>query len=182
MHAYQVASVTSDSLQPYGPQPERLPHPWDSPGKNTGVGCRPFLQGILLTQRLNLSPALAGEFFTTSHQGAWCYMRMNSKYRHILYTCQHAQCVLCTDLGSKRILVSKLCHTGSFMFQCIQISGEAGTQIGNCILHSKPELHHCVYKVWLLIVGAGPWKYQFFLHRLLRHPSRIEYFSYFYSG
>ena len=27
---------------------------WDSPGKNNGVGCHAFLQGIFLTQRLNL--------------------------------------------------------------------------------------------------------------------------------
>ena len=25
--------------QPHRPQPTRLPRPWDSPGKNTGVGC-----------------------------------------------------------------------------------------------------------------------------------------------
>ena len=29
----------SDSVQPHRWQPTRLPHPWDSPGKNTGVGC-----------------------------------------------------------------------------------------------------------------------------------------------
>ena len=28
---------------------------WDSPGKNTGVGCHALLQGIFLTQGLNLS-------------------------------------------------------------------------------------------------------------------------------
>ena len=28
----------SDSVRPHRPQPTRLPHPWDSPGKNTGVG------------------------------------------------------------------------------------------------------------------------------------------------
>ena len=32
----------------------RLPCPWDSPGKNTGVGCHGLLQGILLTQGSNL--------------------------------------------------------------------------------------------------------------------------------
>ena len=32
-------SVVSDSLQPHGLQPTRLLCPWDSPGKNTGVGC-----------------------------------------------------------------------------------------------------------------------------------------------
>ena len=29
----------SDSVRPHRRQPTRLPHPWDSPGKNTGVGC-----------------------------------------------------------------------------------------------------------------------------------------------
>ena len=35
----QVASIVSDSVWPHRWQPTRLPHPWDSPGKNTGVGC-----------------------------------------------------------------------------------------------------------------------------------------------
>ena len=34
----------SDSVRPHGWQPTRLPHPWDSPGKNTGVGCHFLLQ------------------------------------------------------------------------------------------------------------------------------------------
>ena len=29
----------SNSVRPHRWQPTRLPHPWDSPGKNTGVGC-----------------------------------------------------------------------------------------------------------------------------------------------
>ena len=39
-------SVVPDSLQPPGQQPTRLPCPWDSPGKNTGVGCHFLLQGM----------------------------------------------------------------------------------------------------------------------------------------
>ena len=34
----------SDSVQPHRQQPTRLPRPWDSPGKNTGVGCHVLLQ------------------------------------------------------------------------------------------------------------------------------------------
>ena len=34
----------SDSVRPHRWQPTRLPHPWDSPGKNTGVGCHFLLQ------------------------------------------------------------------------------------------------------------------------------------------
>jgi len=39
-----VTSVVSDSVRPHRQQPTRLPCPWDSPGKNTGVGCHFLLQ------------------------------------------------------------------------------------------------------------------------------------------
>ena len=34
----------SDSVQPQRRQPTRLLHPWDSPGKNTGVSCHFLLE------------------------------------------------------------------------------------------------------------------------------------------
>ena len=34
----------SDSVRPHRWQPTRLPRPWDSPGRNTGVGCHFLLQ------------------------------------------------------------------------------------------------------------------------------------------
>ena len=34
----------SNFVQPHRCQPTRLPHPWDSPGKNAGVGCHFLLQ------------------------------------------------------------------------------------------------------------------------------------------
>ena len=40
----QIASVVSNSMRPHRRQPTRLPRPWDSPGKNTGVGCHCLLQ------------------------------------------------------------------------------------------------------------------------------------------
>ena len=70
-------SVVSDSLQPHGLKPARLLCPWNSPGKNSGVGCYFLLQGILPTQGLN--PGLL--YFRwilchLSHQGSlfrvWC--------------------------------------------------------------------------------------------------------------
>ena len=36
----------SDSVRPHRRQPTRLPRPWDSPGKNAGVGCHFLLQRI----------------------------------------------------------------------------------------------------------------------------------------
>ena len=41
-----VASVVSNSVRPHRQQPTRLPRPWDSPGKNTGVGCHFPLQSM----------------------------------------------------------------------------------------------------------------------------------------
>ena len=41
---YYVASVVSNSVRPHRRQPTRLPRPWDSPGKNTGVACHFLLQ------------------------------------------------------------------------------------------------------------------------------------------
>ena len=43
----------SDSLRPCGLKPTRLLCPWDSPGKNSGVGCHFLLQGIFSTQGSN---------------------------------------------------------------------------------------------------------------------------------
>ena len=40
----QVASVVSDSVRPHRWQPIRVPCPWDSPDKNTGVVCHFLLQ------------------------------------------------------------------------------------------------------------------------------------------
>ena len=39
-----VTSVMPHSVRPHRHKPTRLPHPWDSPGKNTGVGCHFLLQ------------------------------------------------------------------------------------------------------------------------------------------
>ena len=55
IHMYLLScSVTSNSLRPHGLQPSRLLCPWDSLGKNTGVGCHSLLQ-IFLSRGLNLS-------------------------------------------------------------------------------------------------------------------------------
>ena len=59
-------SFVSDSLQPHG-----LLCPWNSPGKNTGVGCHSFLQGIFPTQESNLNlPYYRQILYCLSHQGS----------------------------------------------------------------------------------------------------------------
>ena len=47
-------SVMSDSEQQHGLQPTRLLHPWDFPGKGTGVGCHCLLQWVALGESKSL--------------------------------------------------------------------------------------------------------------------------------
>ena len=57
-----VASVVSDSVQPHRLQPTRLLCLWDSPGKNTGVGCHFLLQCMKVKKVKSLSHV---RFFAT---------------------------------------------------------------------------------------------------------------------
>ena len=55
LHIRVCCAVLScfSSVRPHGLQSARLLCPWDSPGKNTGVGCDALLQGIFMTQGSN---------------------------------------------------------------------------------------------------------------------------------
>ena len=67
-----IPSVMSDSFWPYRWQSIRLLCPWDSPGKNTGIGCHFLLQGFFLTQGSNQCLhicCIEGRFFTTEPPG-----------------------------------------------------------------------------------------------------------------
>ena len=64
-------SVVSNSLRPHGLQPTRLLCPWNSPGKNTGVGSHSLVQAIFLTQGWNLCLLHCRQFlYRLSHQGS----------------------------------------------------------------------------------------------------------------
>ena len=64
-------SVVSDSSATPWTVAHQAPRPWNSPGKNTGVGCYFFLQGLFLTQGSNLCHlALAGNSLPLSHLGS----------------------------------------------------------------------------------------------------------------
>ena len=52
-------SVMSDSQRPHGLQPTRLLHPWDVPGKSTGVGCHCLLWEPEYLVQIPLPPVLS---------------------------------------------------------------------------------------------------------------------------
>ena len=60
----------SDSVRPHRQQPTRLSRPWDSPGKNTGVGCHFLLQCMKVKSEREVAqpcPTLATPW-TAAHQ------------------------------------------------------------------------------------------------------------------
>ena len=59
-----LCSVKSDSCDPTDCSPPGSSVHGDSPGKSTGVGCHPLLQGIFLTQRSSTNSHVAVRFFT----------------------------------------------------------------------------------------------------------------------
>ena len=72
----------SNSVWPHRQQPTRLRHPWDSPGKNTGVGCHFLLQwmkvkseSVVAQSCLTLSDAmdcsLPGSSFCGCQEPVW---------------------------------------------------------------------------------------------------------------
>ena len=57
LSAAPAKSVVSNSVQPHRQQPIRLLWPWDSPGRNTGVGCH-FLLKHMHAKSLQSCPTL----------------------------------------------------------------------------------------------------------------------------
>ena len=71
-------SVMSDSL------PARLLCPWDSPGKNTGVGCHCLLQGMFPTQGSNPGLPHCGQIlYYLSHQRRTYNPDSNCQFTHL---------------------------------------------------------------------------------------------------
>ena len=61
----------SDSVRPHRRQPTRLLCPWDSPGKNTGVGCHCLLQCMKVKSESEAAQSclLLATPWTAAHQG-----------------------------------------------------------------------------------------------------------------
>ena len=89
------------------------------PGKNTGVGCHFFLQGIFLNQRstscLFSSPSLVGGFFNTAPLGKPLECPpLNSWWLRILSTCWFKSYLICNcsiyDIPSRAPFLLSLLH------------------------------------------------------------------------
>ena len=67
----KLLSHVQNSLQPHALQPDTFLYLWDSPGKNTRVGCHFLLQGLFPTQGSNPGlPHCRQTLYCLSHQGS----------------------------------------------------------------------------------------------------------------
>ena len=92
--------------------PTRLLSPWDSAGKNTGVGSHSLLQGIFLTQGLNLSLLHCRQILChLSHQGRFHgFAAATAKSRQLCPT-------LCDPIDT-----GVGCH---FLLQCMKVKSKS---------------------------------------------------------
>ena len=106
------------SLWSYGLQPARLLCPWDSPGKNPGVGCHALLQEIFPTQGSN--PCLlhllhwhVGSLSTTPGNPirTYIYKKTSKCAQKIRLCCPKTRVASCLESRKK--------SKGSFLTRCL---------------------------------------------------------------
>ena len=94
-------SIVFNSLRPHRLQPARLLCPWNSPGKNTGVGCHALLQGIFLTPG---NPCLL--CLLHWQMGSWPQARPG-KPIYIMYVCNSLTQNICKNRNLKKTRLKK---------------------------------------------------------------------------
>ena len=78
------------TLQLHGLELTRLLCPWESPGKNTGVGCHFLLQGIFWTQGSNPGlPHSRQTLYHLTHQGIPIYTSLPYREIYIVFLFPH---------------------------------------------------------------------------------------------
>ena len=137
MHACSVTPVLFNSFE----TPWTIDW-WDSPGKNTGVGCHFLLQGIFPTQGPNLSlmclPAMAGRFFTTDRPGK---PKAKVKPRKVKLLIQDQSFVTSPRAQVSWPTVLLLLPTGPRKLSQVQLTGISTTFPFSCSQLRTP-LHH----------------------------------------
>ena len=148
-------SVVSTSLWPYGLWPARLLCPWNSPGKNTGVGSHSLLQGIFPTQGSKPSLLHCRQIlYCLSHQGSPIFFHTVALYPK-WEPCQNFLIKRAKD-SLLKVKVTQLCLTLCDPIDCSPWNSPGqNTGVGSCCLLQRifptqglnPGLPH--YK-WIL--------------------------------
>ena len=116
----------SDSVRPHRRKPTRLPRPWDSPGKNTGVGCHFLLQCMKVkseSEVVQLYPTPSTGF---SRQEYWSGVPLPSPTFEIIYILKDMtyHYYINTNnyyINSECILSQRICFTCDHVYFFINI-------------------------------------------------------------
>ena len=91
----------SDSVRPHRRQPTRLPHPWDSLGMNTGVGCHFLLQCMKVKSEIEVAqscPTLSNPrllhpcYFPGKSTGVGCHHLLTNTQKRYLFHHSGLEC------------------------------------------------------------------------------------------
>ena len=173
----------SDSVWPYRWQATRLPHPWDSPGKNTGVGCYFLLQCMTVKTESEVTRSWVTPW-TAAHQAPppmgfsrqeyWSGVPLPSllpllgPYHSVLYRAH--LCMKCS-FGISNFLeeLSSLSH--SVVFLCFfALIAEEDFLISPCY-----SLELCIQ---ILYLSFSPLLFTYLLYTAICKPSPDKHFSF----
>ena len=107
----------SDSVQPHRQPPTRLLRPWDSPDKNTGVGCHFLLQCMKVKSEIAFP---RGTFI--------------SKVMALLFNMLSRLVIACPP-RSKRLLISRLHSPSAVILKPQKIKSLTASFVSPCICH-----------------------------------------------
>ena len=157
----------SDSVRPHRWQPTRLPRPWDSPGKNTGVGCHFLLQcmkvkseseiaqSCLTSRSHGLQPTrpLHSWDFLGKSTGVGCHCLLHSNEYSGWFHLGLIGWISLQSKGLSRIFsittVQKHPFFGAHLFFMVHLSypSEKDTYPGMYPFHSQPITPDCVCQI-----------------------------------
>ena len=153
----EVASVVSDSVRPHRRQPTRLPRSWDSPGKNTGVGCHFLLQCMKVksesevaqscpTLRNSMDGSLPGSsvhgIFQGKSTGVGCHCLLSGNGTQVFVVYNICQRFWYAGL---RILVMSACPK---VWLAWVLSSASPLTILGSFPHSGPGLPLSIIRLW----------------------------------
>ena len=118
----------SDSVRPQRWQLTRLPRPWDSPGKNTGVGCHFLLQCVKVKSESEVAqscPTLS-DLMDCSLPGSFV---------HGIFQARVLELVITFLPRSKRLLISWLQSPAAVILEPPKIKSDAVSSVSPSISH-----------------------------------------------
>ena len=139
----------SDSVWPHRRQPTRLPRPWDSPGKNTGVGCHFLLQCVKVKSESEVAQCvwLLATPWTATYQAP---PSMGFSRQEYWSGVPLSRLVIIFLPRSKRLLISWLQSLSAVILEPKKIKSVTVSIVSASIYHEMMGLDAMIFIFWML--------------------------------